>query len=576
MCVEPESLHGHSAPVSMPRKLLTRIRSLLSNTPSRAGRHDTAPLGKEPSMALSALQEVERTQEVNQLNQQQEQQQQQRVPQRQPPRSEAEAEAPPISSEPDAQDDPLTLSTPLTITLPHPPEPRSSDVGGSQWGTHTALPHSPGADNSSENSPTPPQTSSHHHPHSRRQTTPAGTSTRDHHHQHHQHHHRHHQQPLETPPGDDVDVDHDTPGTHDASFITSDYESTSVDSAPFFRSFSEYPTVIEVCRPPGTSTQDPDIGTGDSPQGQAVAGGSPGVEEEEEEEGEEEGEEGEEEEKKKEEGLREEEVSEMYPQPVLSTPIGALRKSRHRLCLYLNVEMMVLSEDGLLPDYRGLAELVGFDTLEIANFWERNHMDSLLVEWARCRDGRLRPAVLGSLVTCLVLLGRYDVLEECRGLILEDVSQYLAEQQLLSHYSAQRLEQYDCYINIAEKDVSRLGREIVDTLEGVYGLRLCLTLRDIQLGGNEYENMAATLENRCNSKVLLVLTKNYEDSDACQFLMHFAAALDPCSRRNKLIPLLVDEDAFIPRVVRGMARLNYTRDKELGFLWPRLRHAITH
>ena len=48
------------------------------------------------------------------------------------------------------------------------------------------------------------------------------------------------------------------------------------------------------------------------------------------------------------------------------------------------------------------------------------------------------------------------------------------------------------------------------------------------------------------------------------------------SRKNKLIPLLVDEDTVVPRVLRCLAMLNFHRDRRLGFLWPRLMHAITH
>ncbi|KAL8559296.1 hypothetical protein ACOMHN_059987 [Nucella lapillus] len=272
---------------------------------------------------------------------------------------------------------------------------------------------------------------------------------------------------------------------------------------------------------------------------------------------------------------KEEKGENWFPPTVLDTPIGALRKSKRRLCLMLNIEMMYRDDTGLCADFRGLAELVGFEALEIDNFWERNPSDTLFLEWARCRDSRLQPAVLSSLVSCLLLLDRKDVLEDCQGLILEDVSDYRAEENLKIRYSVGRQEQYHCYVNIADADLLTVGREIVESLEGVYGLRLCLTLRDVHLTDCLYDNMAHTLETRCNGKVLLVLTKNYEDSEACQFLMRFAVSLDPGARNKKLIPLLVDEDAFIPRILRGFSRLNFKRDKELGYLWPRLNHAIT-
>jgi hypothetical protein len=61
----------------------------------------------------------------------------------------------------------------------------------------------------------------------------------------------------------------------------------------------------------------------------------------------------------------------------------------------------------------------------------------------------------------------------------------------------QRLERFDCYVNIADADILTIGTEIINTLEGVYNLRLCLTLRDVTLGtGFQYDNMAEMLENR--------------------------------------------------------------------------------
>jgi hypothetical protein len=69
------------------------------------------------------------------------------------------------------------------------------------------------------------------------------------------------------------------------------------------------------------------------------------------------------------------------------------------------------------PDYRGLADLLGFEAIEVMNFWERNPSDTLFFSWATCKDGHLRPAVLRTLVECLEQLERTDILEECRGLI---------------------------------------------------------------------------------------------------------------------------------------------------------------
>ncbi|XP_076436989.1 uncharacterized protein LOC143276387 isoform X2 [Babylonia areolata] len=127
---------------------------------------------------------------------------------------------------------------------------------------------------------------------------------------------------------------------------------------------------------------------------------------------------------------------EMFPQTALQTPIAALRKSRKRLCLMLNIEQIPVDSEWS-PDYMGLADMLGFDAVEIQNFWVQNPTETLLTEWARSRgDPRLLPPVLDTLLQCLERLGRRDVLMECHGLILEDVSDYVAEQRLLEGYTA--------------------------------------------------------------------------------------------------------------------------------------------
>lgn len=264
-------------------------------------------------------------------------------------------------------------------------------------------------------------------------------------------------------------------------------------------------------------------------------------------------------------------VCEMFPQSALSTPVGALRKSRNRLCLMLNIPQDPV-ENHLPPDYTGLAELLDFDVIEIENFGlQRSPAEDLIRTWARCQE---KKPFLWNLIGHLQTLGREDILEDCCGLILEDVADYIAEQNLLQYYTVNRLSSFDCYVNIADEDLTTIGREILDTLEGVYGLRLCLTLRDVAVGSWQFDEMATMLETRCHSKVLIVMSRYYEYSDACQFLTQFAVTLDPGARRNKLIPLLVDEGVAIPRSLRCLAMLNYHRDRRLGFLWPRLCTAI--
>ena len=98
-----------------------------------------------------------------------------------------------------------------------------------------------------------------------------------------------------------------------------------------------------------------------------------------------------------------------------SVSILALRmSSRKRLGMYLNMEAIPL-HDGLLPNYQGLAECIGFDFIEQQKFQrDRDPTQSLLMEWGN--QPGLEPA-LGKLVEYLQKLERVDVLEDCIHII---------------------------------------------------------------------------------------------------------------------------------------------------------------
>lgn len=108
-------------------------------------------------------------------------------------------------------------------------------------------------------------------------------------------------------------------------------------------------------------------------------------------------------------------ISDMFPESALNTPIGALRRSRERMALWLNIEQIAV-DGNLTPDYMGLAELLGFEAIEIQNFYEKNPTHDLFIKWGRAPE---KQPFLWKLLECLEKLGRQDVLQECQGLICE-------------------------------------------------------------------------------------------------------------------------------------------------------------
>ena len=97
--------------------------------------------------------------------------------------------------------------------------------------------------------------------------------------------------------------------------------------------------------------------------------------------------------------------------------LDALNMSaRRKLAMHLNLQVDIVNDrNNLAGDYSGLAELIGFQFLEIKNFErQKSPTDELLTEW--CTRSDLDPT-LGKLWDYLVQLGRVDVLEECHQLI---------------------------------------------------------------------------------------------------------------------------------------------------------------
>ena len=106
------------------------------------------------------------------------------------------------------------------------------------------------------------------------------------------------------------------------------------------------------------------------------------------------------------------------------TPISALRDSSiANLSKSLNALGVIDEESGLLNDYRGLAELAGFNRDKIKVLKSKpNPMHELLEAWPEvwAAGGKQVPTV-GDLWKCLLKLGRNDVAEK----ISKSVCEYL-------------------------------------------------------------------------------------------------------------------------------------------------------
>ena len=96
--------------------------------------------------------------------------------------------------------------------------------------------------------------------------------------------------------------------------------------------------------------------------------------------------------------------------------LKALKPStRKKLSLYLNLEGTIVEDVGHENNFRGLAEMAGFEYVEIKNFeQQKNPTEEMLHEWTMRQD--LTPTV-GQLWGFLSQLERFDVLIESQSFI---------------------------------------------------------------------------------------------------------------------------------------------------------------
>ncbi|XP_050404839.1 myeloid differentiation primary response protein MyD88 [Patella vulgata] len=273
---------------------------------------------------------------------------------------------------------------------------------------------------------------------------------------------------------------------------------------------------------------------------------------------------------------------------------------RTRFSLYLNPESTSESDTGIVGDYRGLAELVGFEYIEIKNFaLKKNPTLELLDEWTGRAD--LEPTV-GKLVEYLTKMERKDILSDLYARIVESIEHY---EKRKAHLQASPLQDqtvsqstfndhgvdetrimttddvekgspqyYDAFVcyNPEGSDL-KFVKDMLKILENSpYNLKLFVPGRNDLPGGSAHTINASLIENRCR-RMVIIMSPRYLQSQACDFQTKFAFCLSPGSRSKKLVPVLI-EDCQVPAILRHVTMCDYTKQDLQEWIWGRLVNAI--
>ncbi|XP_026148382.1 myeloid differentiation primary response protein MyD88 [Mastacembelus armatus] len=273
-------------------------------------------------------------------------------------------------------------------------------------------------------------------------------------------------------------------------------------------------------------------------------------------------------------------------------PLVALNMTvRKKLGLYLNPKISVAA------DWMAVAEAVDFTYLEIKNYEGLEDPTKRLLEnWqARCSD-----ATVGKLLSILTELERNDIVEDLRPLMDEDVRKYCENLKKKAEPPVQvpevdscvprtperfgitreddpngAPERFDAFICYCESDFEFVHEMIRELEQTEYKLKLCVFDRDVLPGSCVWTITSELIEKRCK-RMVVVISDEYLDSEACDFQTKFALSLCPGAQSKRLIPVVYKTMTKpFPSILRFLTKCDYTRPCTQAWFWERLAKALS-
>lgn len=272
-------------------------------------------------------------------------------------------------------------------------------------------------------------------------------------------------------------------------------------------------------------------------------------------------------------------------------PLVALNMSvRNKLGLFLNPKNVVAA------DWMAVAETMGFTYLEIKNYEAlKNPTRTVLDDW----QARTTDASVGRLLLILREVERNDIVDDLRPLIDEDVRKYCESLKKRSEPPVQvdevdscvprtpervgltledtegSPELFDAFICYCLSDFDFVHEMIRELEQTQYNLKLCVFDRDVLPGSCVWTITSELIEKRCK-RMVVVISDEYLESDACDFQTKFALSLCPGARNKRLIPVIYKTMSKpFPSILRFLTICDYTRPCTQSWFWVRLAKALS-
>ncbi|KAK3585804.1 hypothetical protein CHS0354_010585 [Potamilus streckersoni] len=134
---------------------------------------------------------------------------------------------------------------------------------------------------------------------------------------------------------------------------------------------------------------------------------------------------------------------------------------------------------------------------------------------------------------------------------------------------------YDAFVSVnfdSKKDL-KFVKEMADILENKFKMKLFIPLRDSIPGSAEHSMSAYLIDVRCN-KVIVILSKSFLKSSACDFQLKFAQCLHPSVRTKKIIPVMIEHGTTVPLILRFVTVCDFTQSEMGEWILERLICAL--
>nr|AFP49301.1 myeloid differentiation factor 88-1 [Penaeus vannamei] len=237
---------------------------------------------------------------------------------------------------------------------------------------------------------------------------------------------------------------------------------------------------------------------------------------------------------------------------VAEAPVRILSPaSKQYMATKLDSRKILLVNEGIHRDWRGLAEQAGLDVNSICS-GKISPTEHCLHLWGQ------KGGLIGQLWTYLEAMDRFDVIDDTLQMIYADYDKCMTQ-------SGGAL--------MAVPPPFDFVQEMLEKLEGEYNLKLCHKNRDL-IGGLQFESesIVKLIMERC-TRVIVVLSPEFLESSTNTFFTLFAHALSVDQRRRIVIPCLY-KPCVKPAVISFCHSLDYYRAKGYWNYWEKLRDSL--